>query len=508
MINSLERDKRNFVNAYVRVLNNERGALFAGAGLSIPSGGISWSDLLREEADSIGINVSKENDLISVAQFIYNESGTRQTIIQLLKNKIVKDGKVNKNHELINSLPIKRAWTTNYDNFLENSFEFAGKTVDVKRSVQDMATEKDNADITVYKMHGDIGIPNSTVFLKDDYEIYDKRNELFTKTLQTDLLSNTFLFIGFSFDDPNLQSILAKVRIMLEDNPRRHYCILKKVDRNDPEFNDFDEKEREREFGYRKNKQQLMINDLMRYGIKAIMVDDYEEITDLLKSIKQKYLSNKIFISDAYENVDSFLGYKGKQALQMANYFCEKLAESLYEENFEISTGLGLGVGRNIVTGFLNKDSFSGKTKLNSRLIIRPFPIQQAEEEKRKYREKISSECGVSIFLFGNKFEINKGEKRLIDSRGVIEEYNISRKLGHFIIPVSATGYVSEEIWSQEKNVILKRFSHNKEIINNYSKLNTKDQNIDHLVNKIIKLLKEYKLESNKYQKLIEREDY
>src|SRR5690625_1684653 len=192
----------------------------------------------------------------------------------------------------------------------------------------------------------------------------------------------------------------------------------------------------------------------------------------------------------------------------MANYFCEKLAESLYEENFEISTGLGLGVGRNIVTGFLNKDSFSGKTKLNSRLIIRPFPIQQAEEEKRKYREKILSECGVSIFLFGNKIEINKGEKRLIDSRGVIEEYNISRKLGHFIIPVSATGYVSEEIWSQEKNVILKRFSRNKEIINNYSKLNTKDQNIDHLVNKIIKLLKEYKLESNKYQKLIEREDY
>src|SRR5690625_4295097 len=134
MINSLERDKRNFVNAYVRVLNNERGALFAGAGLSIPSGGISWSDLLREEADSIGINVSKENDLISVAQFIYNESGTRQTIIQLLKNKIVKSGKVNENHEILSSLPIKKAWTTNYDEFLERSFSNNGKIVDLKKS--------------------------------------------------------------------------------------------------------------------------------------------------------------------------------------------------------------------------------------------------------------------------------------------------------------------------------------------------------------------------------------
>src|SRR5699024_10910296 len=96
----------------------------------------------------------------------------------------------------------------------------AGKVVDLKKSVQDMATEHDDTDVTVYKMHGDIGIPNSTVLLKDDYDIYDRKNEQFTKTLQIDLLSNTFLFIGFSFDDPNLESILSKVRIMLEDNPR------------------------------------------------------------------------------------------------------------------------------------------------------------------------------------------------------------------------------------------------------------------------------------------------
>ena len=60
-------------------------------------------------------------------------------------------------------------------------------------------------------MHGDIGQPNAVVLLKDDYEIYDKKNELFVKKLQGDLLSNTFLFIGFSFDDPNLENILSKV---------------------------------------------------------------------------------------------------------------------------------------------------------------------------------------------------------------------------------------------------------------------------------------------------------
>lgn len=504
MIVSSRREKRNFVNEYVKALNNERGALFAGAGLSIPSGGISWSELLRDEADSIGIDVSRENDLISVAQFIYNESGTRQTITQLLKNKIVKSGKVNENHEILSSLPIKKAWTTNYDEFLERSFSNTGKIVDLKKSVQDMATELEHTDVTVYKMHGDIGIPNSTVLLKDDYEIYDKKNELFTKTLQTDLLSNTFLFIGFSFDDPNLESILSKVRIMLEGNPRRHYCILKKVNKNDPEFSQIDKEEKEKEYEYRWNKQQLKIADLMRYGIKAILVDSYDEITDLLKSVKRKYLSNKVFISGAYDEVESFLGYTDEEARELADKFCEKLGETLFDEQFEISTGFGLGVGRNLITGFLNKEASQGNIRLGSNLIIRPFPIQQKEEDKRKYREKILSECGVSIFLFGNRQSKTKEDENIIDSPGVREEYEISRKLGHFIIPVGVTGYMSEKLWNRQKLSISEHLSSNEVVIDSYRNLNNEEQEIDELIESIIALIKEYQLNPDTFVNLIE----
>src|SRR5699024_11825307 len=117
-----ERDKRNFINEYVKALNNNRGVLFAGAGLSVPSGGINYRDLLSEEAESIDIDVDRENDLISVAQYIYNESGTRQTITQLLKNEISKRGRINVNHEVLAVLPIKKVWTTNYDDYLERGF--------------------------------------------------------------------------------------------------------------------------------------------------------------------------------------------------------------------------------------------------------------------------------------------------------------------------------------------------------------------------------------------------
>lgn len=152
---SKERDKRNFVNEYVRALNNGRGAIFAGAGLSIPSKGVNWKELLRDEAKAIDLDVDKETDLISVAQYIFNESRTRQTITRLLKNEINKKGNININHEIISSLPIKKVWTTNYDDFLEKSFDSVGKIADIKRTVYDMATEIDDADLTIYKMHNE-----------------------------------------------------------------------------------------------------------------------------------------------------------------------------------------------------------------------------------------------------------------------------------------------------------------------------------------------------------------
>jgi SIR2-like domain len=70
------------------------------------------------------------------------------------------------------------------------------------------------SDATVYKMHGDCSLPHDAVLTKDDYEGYDQKRELFSTALRGDLVSKTFLFIGFSFDDPNLSQILSKIRIL------------------------------------------------------------------------------------------------------------------------------------------------------------------------------------------------------------------------------------------------------------------------------------------------------
>ncbi|MBO1914889.1 SIR2 family protein, partial [Microvirga sp. 3-52] len=95
--------------------------------------------------------------------------------------------------------------------------------------------------------------------------------------LRGDLVSKTFLFIGFSFDDPNLSQILSKIRILLNENTRTHYCFMKKIDAND-----YRNKE---EFLYAEIKQKLKIKDLKRYGIQVLLVDDYSDVTEILNYI-------------------------------------------------------------------------------------------------------------------------------------------------------------------------------------------------------------------------------
>lgn len=463
-----EREIKNFINKYTEALENNSAAVFAGAGLSIPSGELSWKELLRENAKSIGLDVDKENDLILVAQYIYNEFRTRNTISNLIKNYIDRNGKINENHEILSRLPIRNYWTTNYDTYIERSLILANKKIDVKRNVTDLAIDVENVDNIIYKMHGDITMLDSTVLIKDDYEIYDKKNELFINKLRGDLLDKTFIFIGFSFEDPNLETILAKLRILLEENPRIHYCFLKKVSIKDFETENLEEKEKLEKYEYQLNKQELKINDLLRYGIKVILVNEYSEITEILKEIERKILSRRVFISGAIEYYDDksyFNEYK------KVDDFCQTLSKKLYSEGYKIYTGMGLGIGRSIISGVLGKVYENENGKLTDELIIKPFPKNR--DLHSKYRKDILKECGNIIFLFGNKLESEK--KKLSD--GMDNEYEIAKELKLKIIPVGATGFKAKEILKKEKNQELDWLN---EIENN-------DEMVDKIINYIKK---------------------
>jgi hypothetical protein len=160
---------------------------------------------------------------------------------------------------------------------IEDALKDAGKIPDVKTSVANLATTMPRRDAVVYKMHGDIAQPDKAVITKDDYESYATTRQLFPMALQGDLVSKTFLFIGSSFNDPNLSYILSRIRLLLGENRRDHYCLLRKVQRTDFETS--------ADFHYAVARQELQVNDLKRYGIIGLLVEDYAHYTDVLRRI-------------------------------------------------------------------------------------------------------------------------------------------------------------------------------------------------------------------------------
>ncbi|KZE01717.1 hypothetical protein B4117_5648 [Bacillus mycoides] len=484
-----------FIKNYTEDLLDSKVAVFGGAGLSVGAGAVSWKELLREAADDIGVDVDKEYDLVSVAQYIYNESNSRNKITKLIKNHIQKKGEVTENHRILANLPIKTFWTTNYDEYIEKSFEQNSKLYDVKKSVQDLSSEVKNSEVTVYKMHGDINRAHDAVLIKDDYEIYGKKNELFTQALKGDLISKTFLFIGFSFDDPNLENILSRVRIMLEGNTRTHYCFFKEINKNDYEFRKIkNKKKKEAAWKYAENKQYLKIKDLERYGIKAILVEEYSDITNILKKIESIYLSKNIFISGSFDDFEKYC-VRGK-----VESFVENLSKKLHEEDYKITSGYGMGIGSSVITGVLRGSKTTGKENLDRILSLKPFPFHiedGIEREKiwHKYRQDMLKNCGTAIFLLGNKKK--EGGIQLAD--GVRKEFAIAKTQGMNLIPIGATGYVSKECFKDMCNNFEQYYPNSDKNLNKaFQKLGSKNVSEKKMIGNIIdflKLLRKYHME-------------
>ncbi|MBO9497348.1 SIR2 family protein [Thalassotalea sp. G20_0] len=428
--------KRTFVKDIVEELSNENVAVFAGAGLSAPAGFVNWAQLLEPIAEELGLDTSKERDLVSLAQYHCNDnSANRSKLNQLLIEEFSKDAQSTETHKILSRLPIRDYWTTNYDKLIEKTLIDYGRKPDVKHTVEQLAHTKPRRDAVIYKMHGDVDHPSDAILTKDDYESYHVEMQPFLSALSGDLVSKTFIFIGFSFTDPNLDYILSRVRLSYNKNQRRHYCFQKKVSQN---INESDV-----EFEYRERKQEYFINDLKRFNIRTILIDDYDEIPELLSTIERKHNSKSVFISGAAHDF-------GDWSKECAEQFTHDLSKNLIKKQFRIVSGFGLGIGSAVISGALSEIYMNSNNHSDDQLILKPFPQsvmpdQDKKELWSKYREQMLSYSGVSIFLFGNKIVDGK----VIPSNGMQEEFDIAKDKGLFLLPIGCTGYVAQELWEK-----------------------------------------------------------
>ena len=201
---------------------DKRLVFFVGAGASIPSGMPSWKEaieIIKERMD-----VAPQDDFLKIPQYYYVQYGKRD--YTRLMREVFKHKKMlspNDIHHEIFKFQVSTIVTTNYDYLLEEAAKATYRVVDVISRDSDLVYGF--AESKIIKMHGDFEHDNF-VLKEEDYLNYAQNFRLLAAYIKALIAGNTLVFIGYSFNDPDLKQIFSWVKEILGSDMPRSYMIV------------------------------------------------------------------------------------------------------------------------------------------------------------------------------------------------------------------------------------------------------------------------------------------
>ena len=279
------------------------GALFIGAGMSQTAGLPGWFKLIEEPQRRAGVPTMSDAPLM--AQYIADSVVGRAALDAHVLSEITSAAPTDYAHvhELMAKLDVREIWTTNYDQFIETACTEA-----VAVWNDEGVSEIGSGPRTVFKIHGSsrAGSPPSwdapPVLTRGDYERYEDTHRRLWSLLSAAYLSRTFLFLGFSFSDPNIELLQRLSRRYGLANNNRHMAVMRGP--RDPDD---------------LTRYAFQRDDLERSGIRICEVDEYTDIDDLLAALVVRTRPPRVFISGSGTST-SFVAA------------CEAMADELMDE--------------------------------------------------------------------------------------------------------------------------------------------------------------------------------
>jgi hypothetical protein len=223
--------------------------LFLGAGASmsavdvqgekLPHWGMMLSELLNRLQDQApdpeivaeNQDLLDKGDLMSPSEWIDSKLG-RYEFIHYLQQRLATASE-SPVHEILSAKPFRAVMTTNYDNLIEDYWHRNGRNpfVVIPQNTTAITTAtqalQGNLQRTpVIKAHGSWDNPDSLVFGPKSYREIMFRNEPFRQFMSRIFGNYVVLFVGFSFRDPNFQSVLQWIYTTTEGQIPTHYAIL------------------------------------------------------------------------------------------------------------------------------------------------------------------------------------------------------------------------------------------------------------------------------------------
>lgn len=417
-------EKDQFLQQFSQQVLDARTSLFLGAGASCDAGYPNWNHLFENFAKVLDIKTDDTTDYYKLAQYYVNNHGSSELRRQIRQQLNRYDHKSSLLEQLLN-IGFTNIWTTNFDDAIELNYQERGILTNKVFRDGDFPNIDINKRINVFKMNGDIINAEGIVATQSDYERYADSHHIMLMFFKRELISSTFLFIGYSFTDHLVLECLSEIARHLGEACPYHYTIMKNKP-SDPYFKYF-------------------IEDMeWRYHIRVLLVDDYCEIPTILEELNKKICSKRVFISGAYHSLTDEID-------KFSHSLSQNLTASLLDKDYRIVNGIGLYFGTNLI-GYANEFlAKRGIRDVEKYLIIKPFVGNQegAAADKKRARERVIEQCGAAIFVFG---EADKNALNV--ESGVMEEFEIARDQHKIVIPIAYPGMVSQEIWNSVRENI------------------------------------------------------
>lgn len=377
----------------IKSMNGNSLILFVGAGISVNSGLPSWKTLIDSFGEELHISNEENNtkDYLRIAQYYYDTFGQNHYIKKI--EEIFSKGKVplpNELHRLIGKIRPKHIITTNYDTLLEQQFE--QEILKYNIVAEDKDIPYTNSENYLLKMHGDLNKKNF-VLKEDDYLDYHLNFPMLTTLIQSLIMNNTLLFVGYSLEDSTFNSIFRLIQnSFLNDAKLAYFYSVSKPSKIVRDY-------------YKKKGIYIISNENDELRKKAEEVDlepkyylTLEFFNEILEKkndnvVNSKILWDKISFLDKMnfvevKDIHKFSGLSSRAISIDNNYFWYKDSES----NFDITNKelINFVKEKTLLDSFFNINLAKERQYKENELLAKPYILYKEKKytlAKMKFRE-------------------------------------------------------------------------------------------------------------------------
>lgn len=409
---------QQLLEQYGRAALAGNAAAFVGAGLSKAASAEfpDWSELVGpiRKAAQIPNSVA---DLPLVAEYFEQEQGRVALETQIAEVIGSVSASVSEGHALLARLPISEIWTTNYDRLLEAVLPHATVILDD----DGLANRYEPGDKRVIKLHGSLA-PDGTweagpVLTRGDYENYEQDHPRMWAALTATFLTRSVLFIGFGFEDPNVEVFLRLARRLNWGTPE-HFAVLRRPSRRADAM-----------------LHRHRVEDLERSGIGVVEIGSFAELKPLLTLLVRRCQPPRLFVSGSGDHLDQACRGLGRRLGQVEGLTVVSLAGD---------------AGRLVSYGFAEALRQQGRYEPDR---VR-FLFRAKTDRMGASPPAPDERTGVAVYTDSRvedlRCQVIDGARAVVVAGGggrTREEADLAERLGVPVVPLASTGGAAADLW-------------------------------------------------------------